>query len=504
MGDARRRYETGDKFWEIWVEDGQIFTHFGALESKGQTKLKASSDPDADMADMIGKKVKEGYKQKSGPKLFDAPAIDAKELKKHIAAITDDPATAVPLADWLQGLLHPWGELIALQVGAATTPKKAAALEKAAAKLLEQKADAILPALSEEGTTATWKHGFVARGQIGSDADPKALLAAAKAFLQAPAAARIEEVVFAPVPRSFPVWQDWGDTQAHIVDAWKDFDKVAALVPKRVTKLGFGPWPAVAAAAYSRLPTGTQISKAFPELTELTLVGTLPEKFGKLSLPKLTSLTVRLAEGTEADLAALSGAKLPKLEKLELGIGGSVHALVDEVHPPKEFDYDDEDDDDDVELDESRYPPTFSAADLEKMNGYSSPSNGAGAAALQVFLNGKLPATLKHLGLSSSALDAESIAAILKSPLIKQLTTLDLSNTQLTDDEAKPILAAAKKLAHLKWVDFTRNAFSDKAAKEIQKALPNARITGAGKATKSAPLAPEPAAFHFRYSATME
>ncbi|MFT3694449.1 MAG: hypothetical protein QM831_14980 [Kofleriaceae bacterium] len=502
MGDERRRYETGDKFWEIWVDEGQIYTHFGALGSNGQTKLKATSNPDSDVEDMIVKKKKEGYKQTGGPKVAQGPALDAKALKKHIAAITDDPATAVPLADWLQGQQHPWGELIALQVAAATTPKKKASLEKEANKLLEQKGDAIFPALSEDGTSATWKAGFVDRGQIGSDADPKALLAAAKSFLASPAAARIQEVVFAPVPRSFPVWQDWGDTGAHIVNAWTEFDKVAALVPKHVTKVGFGPWPAVAASAYSTLPTGTQISKAFPELTELSLIGTLPDKFGKLSLPKLTSLTVRLAEGSEANLTALAGSKLPKLEKLELGIGGLVYALVDEVHEPEEYDYDEDDEDD--EDDQSRYPATFSAADLEKMVGYDRPQNDRGAHAVSVFMAAKWPATLKHLGLSSSALVTDVLADIFKSPLVKQLTSLDLSNTQLTDEAAKPILAAAKKLAHLESLDLSRNAFSDKSAKEIQKALPNAKVAGAGKPKKDQSLKPDRIDFFFRYSATME
>ncbi|MFT3694448.1 MAG: hypothetical protein QM831_14975 [Kofleriaceae bacterium] len=478
----KRRYETDDKFWEIWVDDGQVYTHFGALESKGQTKLKASKDPDADVVEMIGKKVKEGYKQTAGPKLFEAPALDAKLLKKHIAAITDDPATALPLADWLQGQQHPWGELIALQVGAAS--KKS--LEKEAAKLLEQKGEAIFPALAEPGTAATWKNGFVDRGQIGSDGNAKALLAAAKTFLSAPAAARITTVVFAAAPRTFPVWRSWESSTEHIVDPYADLDKLAALVPKGVTQIGFGPWPASAAAAYAYFPTFTKISKAFPDVTSLELVGSAPEKLGKLSLPKLTSLVIRFANADDAALTAVAQAKLPKLERLEIGTGGYVNATVDEVHYPAEWSEDQE----------SRYPETFSSDDLEAMD--ADGDSAESACSVTTVIAAKWPASLTHLGFQSSDLSLGDVQALLDSALLKQLKTVDLSNAQLGEAMGEAIVKAKAKIAHLETLELSRNGrFSEKLVKKL-KALPNVRIAKP-KADDT-----DNADFFFRYVATVE
>jgi len=133
----KRIFETDDKFWEVWIDGSQVFTHFGKTGAAGQTKIKPTADAsaaEATLEDMVAKKKKEGFKQTGGPKPPAGPALDAKELKKLLAPLTSaqDPAVMV-LADWLQGQNHPWGELIALQYAAATTPKKAAALEKAAA-----------------------------------------------------------------------------------------------------------------------------------------------------------------------------------------------------------------------------------------------------------------------------------------------------------------------------------------------------------------------------------
>ncbi len=475
----------------IWVEDGQIYTHFGALSGKGQTKLKATSDPEGDVLGMIAKKKKEGYAQTGGKKAVKpSPQLDAKALKKHIAAITDDPATALVLADWLQGQQHPWGELIALQVGAATNAKKAPALEKAAAKLLEKDGETIFPALANAGTHVTWKHGFVDRGQIGSDGNPKALLAAAKEFLASPAAARLDTLVFAPVQQKFSTWRSWERSERNIVDPWADLEKLAGLVPDRVTKLGFGPWPAVAAGGYTYVPTATKLNKAVPDVTSLELTGSMPPGFGKLALPKLTSLAVRIAHATDEQLTAIAQAKLPKLERLEVGTGGYINATVDEVHPPDEWTEDDED--------ASRYPDTFSADDLEEMSGYDegldSECTGVG---IKAIVDAKWPATLTHLSFHSSNLDTTGIAALLASKLLAQLKTLDLSNAGLGEDQGKALAAAKKALAHLESIDLSRNKFSEPLAKKLA-AIPNVKIDKPKKDESNN------ADFYFRYVATVE
>ena len=494
----KRIFETDDKFWEVWIDGSQVFTHFGKTGASGQTKIKPTADEAAAevaMADMIKKKKKEGYEQSAGPKSAAGPKLDAKELKKHLGALTSatDPAVLV-LADWLQTQNHPWGELIALQYNAALTPKKAAALEKAADKLLEAKSDVILGELADDRDTeiTVWKSGFAQTAKVGSATESKAILAALKKFLAHPLGKVVEKVVLAPMQKTFTPWQDWGDSDAHVVDPWDGLEAIASALPARITELGFGAWPPAAAAAYTNLPSFTKLSKAFPKLTKLDLTGTGIEKPGKLSLPALTDLRIHFSMAHDADLVGLAGSKLPKLERLTIGLGGSVHAIVDEVQEPAEYDYDeDEDEADDDEG--SRYEP-FSARDMDGMNGYGDLSASSVADPLATALAAAFPA-LTELSFESTYLSEDIVGAIVKSKLCKQVKTLDLSHSRFNDDALKALIAAKKQLAHLESIDLRKCGLDDKAQKKIKAALPNAKLD---KGKEKGP------AFFFRYLATME
>jgi predicted DNA-binding WGR domain protein len=488
----KRIFETDDKFWEVWIEDSQVLTHFGKTGAAGQTKIKATADAaaaEAALEDMVAKKKKEGYRQSGGPKAAAGPALDAKELKKHISALTsaNDPAVLV-LADWLQTQNHPWGELIALQFNAAATPKKAAALEKAADKLLEAKGDVILGSLADDKrSSVTWHSGFVQRATIGSDAEPKAVLAAAKSFLAQPIAKLVDEVVFNPVQSSFPVWRDWDSSMEHVSDPWPELEKLAALVPAGVTKVGFGAWPSEAAGAYTHLPSFTKISKAFPKLTKLGLTGTGTEKPGKLSLPALTELAIHFATAGSTDLSALAGSKFPKLERLTLGLGGRCYATVDEVAEPDEWDEDNED--------ASRYPDSFNAREMQMMDGYGDRGTNTPPDQLATLLASALP-SLAHLSFESSFFSEDLLEVVLKSKLLKQLKSLDLSNGSLNDTTAKLLLGAKKQLAHLESIDLRRTGMTPSTAVKVAAAFPKAKV---GK--KAADKGPD---FFFRYIACME
>ena len=496
----KRIFETDDKFWEVWIDGSQVFTHFGKTGAAGQTKIKPTADEaaaEASLEDMVAKKKKEGFKQTGGPKPPAGPALDPKELKKLLAPLTSaqDPAVMV-LADWLQGQNHPWGELIALQYGAATTPKKAAALEKAADKLLEDQREAILGALADDTRTqVTWHCGFAQRAVIGSKADAKSVTAALKRFLAQPIAKVVETIVLGPMQETFSVWRDWDSSEEHIVDPWPDLEKLA--IPAHVTKLGFGAWPGTAASAYIELPSFTKLSKAFPKLTALELAGSGSDKQGKLSLPVLTELSIHLSHATATDLEAVAGSKLPKLERLTLGLGGHSYATVDEVYGAAEVEYGD--DDEPVDEDASRYPSSFSAKDLESMNGYGDLNTNTPVDALIAVLASPPTKSLVHLGFDSSYLTAELLEAVVKSKLIKQLKTLDLSNGRLADDRVKVLIGAKKLLAHLESIDLRHTGLTPELGKKISAALPNANV---GKLSKK-PEAKGPD-FFFRYVACME
>jgi predicted DNA-binding WGR domain protein len=493
MSTEKRRFETSDKFWEVWLDGTQVMTHFGALGQNGQTRLKPTKDAaaaDEAMADMIKKKKKEGYEQTGGAKLASGPKLDAKELKKHLGGLTSatDPAVLV-LADWLQTQQHPWGELIALQYNAATTPKKAAALEKAAAKLLEDKSDEILGDIADDNWThiTAWKSGFAQTVVLRSPTEPKDILAAIKKFLANPLGKVVEKVVLAPVQTSFVPWQDWDDSMAHVVDPWTGLAAIAEALPARITELGFGPWPAVAASAYTYLPSFSKLSKAFPKLTKLDLAGTALENPGKLSLPALTELAVHFAKAETADLDGLAASKLPKLERLTVGLGGSTSAVVDEVLEAEEYN------DDDNDESGSRYS-SFSARDMEGMNGYGDLSASTAHEALVALLAAPFPA-LTHLSFESSYLSDDLLAAIVKSKLVKQVKTLDLSNCRFNDESLKTLLGAKKQLAHLESIDLRKTGLDAKALAKVKAALPNAKLD---KGKEKGP------SFFMRYLATME
>jgi predicted DNA-binding WGR domain protein len=500
----KRTFESADgKFWEIWLDGGSVYTRFGKIGTKGQTRLKTGDENDAEA--QIADKLKQGFVEANGKpngkpaaKPTAASGLDDKELGRLLKGIKtlDDPGVLV-LADWLQAQNHPWGELIVLQHTAATDAKKAAALTKTADKLIETRgADILGPLAKLPHTTFSWSNGFIKRASIGTNADAKAIAKAIKLLLAQPIARVVETIAINTYVETFPFWNDWSASTSHVVDPWADLDAIAKLIPPRVTRVGFGGWPAPAAAGYVWMPSFAKLSKAFPALTGLELTGTCAEKPGVLALPQLVDLEVRFAEADGAAIEAIVKSKLPKLERLSVWLGANSNVLVDDVYPPDEWDEDNED--------ASRYPATFSAADLDAMSSYDVNSD-ADADDLRGLLAMKLPA-LVHLGFPSSMLTAEMIGAIVKSPLVKQLKTLDLSHSKIDDKAVAALVAAKKQLAHLDTIDVSNCDLGDKGAAKLE-ALPNAHV---GKQPKPAKgfggriASDAKPAFRFRYVAAME
>ncbi|HEY0250287.1 MAG TPA: hypothetical protein VGC41_02130 [Kofleriaceae bacterium] len=399
--------------------------------------------------------------------------VDEDELAAHVASVTDDPASALVLADWLQEHQHPWGELIALQV------RQDPAFQERADALLAEHAAEVCPILARAGVTATWKNGFVDRIQI--TCVPEDLYEALLDLRDTPATSRLDQIVLAPVQESFETWRDVDDSVERVADPWDSLARYAEEIPARVTKLGFGPWPASAAAAYTHMPSFTQISSAFPATTELALAGFPPNgALGMLALDHLRALEIRFATAEDHHLAAIARQSFPVLERLEVGTGGQIYATVDEVHEPS------------FEDDHYVYPP-FSASDLEAMVGYDhEPLSEVTAAGIASLLEGTYP-KLEHLGLAHGILDAAKLAPILASPLLAQLRTLDLSNCALDDSCVDALVAARTPLNRLKRLELSGNRFSEQGVSKLRAALSKAKLAGA----------PAPR-FLFRYVSTVE
>jgi uncharacterized protein (TIGR02996 family) len=494
-----RRFEQSTKFWEIEVEGPSHTVRFGKLGTTGQAKTKNfvySAAALSDYARLVAEKTSEGYAEVD-PDAAKAPKLDAKQLKQHLKnlpPLVDDPAYLV-FADWLQTQDHPWGELIVLQHGAATNgkkatnAKKAASLQQEADKLLAVNGGAILGRLARAKYSHwEWHLGFLRRVVVGTSADAASIAKSVKAVLALPAAHMLEALVINPVVERFPVWRSWDSSLEHVVDPWEDLEKLASTIPQRITQVGFGGWPAPGASAYVQMPSFSKLSKHFPGLTRLELTGTLGDKPGKLSLGQLVDLEVRFANAGGQELEAIASAKLPKLRRLAVWLGGSSNVTIDDVYPPDEWE--------EGKRGLERYPDTFSAADLERMEDYGIESY-LGATDLTTFLQTNFSPSLTHLGLKSGCLTPELCSVIARSPIIKRIRTLDLSGGQLDDTGAAALIAAKKALAHLASIDVSRNRLTAAGAKKLVAALPNA-VTGT---IDSKHVAPD---FYFRYVATVE
>lgn len=160
---------------------------------------------------------------------------------------------------------------------------------------------------------------------------------------------------------------------------------------------------------------------AFPKLEEFAIRGTGALTFGKLRHPRLKRLAIESGGIPATLLEEVSTADLPKLEHLELWLGSP--------------DYD----------------------------------GIADATPLATLLSGQVFRKLKYLGLRNSECADEVAQAVVRSPLLKRLHTLDLSLGNLSDVGAKALLEC-REVRSLKRLDLHRHFLSDpfvEALKEI-------------------------------------
>jgi uncharacterized protein (TIGR02996 family) len=502
-----RRFEFSEggsnKFWEITVDGESHTVRYGKIGTPGQEKTKSFGSEAAARADadkLIAEKTKKGYTEVSGgggdgggPP---APELDGKELAAQLAAVDadpDNPDVYLVFADWLQGKGHPWGTLIALHHGIATSANatKKAELAKEEQKLLQSQGAAILGDLARAGrpTRFTWHYGFITEAIIASPTDKLVLKERVETLFGLPAARGLKKLTLHAQPQRFEPHQDWDTSIDDVVDPFADVTPVLAKAPKSLTALAFGDPPPTGASGYVYPPSLDKIAKALPALESLEIQGLGgAERLGKGSFPSLKTLELRLARTDAADLDAVSSSKLPALERLSIWLGGSAYCILDDVYEPKDWDEDDED--------ANRYPDSYPTTDLEKMEVHEV-NTDLTPAQVKSFLDGKWPPSLKHLGLNSASLTNEMIDAICSGALVKQLETLDLSGGNLNDERAKVLISHKARLAHLKELHLARNGLTKNGADAVVKALPNAKV---GKQRDDS-YAPE---FIFRYVATME
>lgn len=323
------------------------------------------------------------------------------KLEAAIEANPDDDANYIVYGDWLQSQGDPLGELIALH--AANKPDEAAAFI-AAHDLLGPFAD--LTAMSVQRLALEWHLGFVKSVDIGwqirhgkKTRDAKQTAEDLTALLALPVMRFVQKLSLGPVPPS-----DYLSFDRHCEAL------ATGAKPQTLRELVIGDiahWDISSTSAGPFAP----ILNAFPKLQRLTIHA------GEITIgafdqhDELRELAVET--GGDGDFAALDGAKLPKLEELELWFG----------------------------------TPRFGGAiDLSNV---------------QMLLTGVNVPKLRHLGLMNAAFTDDIVEALVDAPILKQLASLDLSMGTLSDAGVQIMVAHKQRFVHLEHLNLDDNAMTE-------------------------------------------
>lgn len=484
---------TSNKFWEVWMEGTQVLTRYGKIGANGQTTTKNEGTPEKAQKlydKLVKEKTGKGYVEKAATVVEAAPTLDPAALEAQLAQVRKTPTADVCLvfADWLQAAGHPWGRLIAVQHGLATAASaQKPALEKEEKTILREYGEVLTGNLQRTKNTAfDWTTGFIKKATLGAPGDGQLLAKNLDVLLKLPTATLLSALVLDPRPETLQTFQDWDASPDNIVEPWAPVLEALPRVPKQVTHVAFGAEKPEPESAYVAMPPFSGVSKALPHLESLVLTGSADEP-DPLDLPELKRLDVRFAAATGAQLSALARSKLPKLEHLSFSVGGIANCVLDDAIAPRDWDEDDED--------APRYPETYPVSTLEELEVYDIDAE-LRPTDYDAVLQAKWPASLKSFGITSAPVDQALIDRLAASPLLPQLTALDLSGGTMKDQTARVLISQKGRFAHLASLDLTGNLLTADVAKEVAAALPNAKV-GAQRGDGN----PD---FFMRYVATME
>ncbi len=407
-----RRFEfvegSSSKFWEVKVEDTEQTIRFGKIGTAGQEKVKdfdSPSEAKADTKKLIAEKTGKGYLEVGGkPKPEGNPALES-----AIEAKLDDPQPYLVYADWLQGKGDPLGELIVMQQTGNASAKAH----------LKKHAETFLGPLAKfpsdkygKGFEIEWQFGFMKNVTIrweafddGDGEDPTEDLAA---VLQLPTARFIQSLRLGPCP---------GDEEMSLQPVIDAMEEVKGPATLRELYLGnVGDWD------ISGTSTGDfgSIAPLFPKLERLTLrAGSIG--LGKnVSLPELKELTIETGSLTKDDIKELCSLKAPKLEKLSVWFGDEHYGA------------------------------------------------SGGVKDVQSILLGTTFPKLTHLGIMNCAWVGEAVRVLMGSPLLEQLTSLDLSMGNLSDADIDAMVAKKELFAKLEKLDVDDSALTNTSKPKVK------------------------------------
>lgn len=417
------------KYWEIELDGTRFTTRHGLLLTGNVPEERGTATKDFKTA----KEAKIAYEmaifdqQDKGFQLVDKkkeaaeaaallPKAPAKmprnaKLEEAILAAPDAIEGYEVYGDWLQTVGDPRGELVGIQIGrtkatddAALRTREAALLKKHAEKWLGE----LLTQLRDGRALAlTWRYGFVDTLALGvgencTDVDG---VEAYTALAQVAATALLRDLTFG----------ERSGVQTMLSPS-PNFDRLLRTmaekgVPKGLRRLAFD----VGSYQISWTELG-DLSVLYPQLRVLEdlylHVGamTLGEA---IDLPALKTLRIVTGGFTKANMAAVTRSAWPNLTTLSLAFG------------------------------DPNFGGDCTIEDVDPL------------------LEGAPPPRLEVLGLTNAAFADDLPEAVARSPLLRQIRRLDLSQGTMSDIGGRVILSRAPLFAHLEHLDLSNNYLSD-------------------------------------------
>lgn len=451
--DARAmpRYElvdgTSSKFWEIEKTKGDTYTvRWGRIGSAGQTQQKKLAG--AQYEKLVNEKLRKGYALAGGrPKARTAAGAGAKsakptkakpvasnaKLEETLCEAIDDDERWLVYADWLQQQDDVRGQIIALNLA----KKKPAAKKLAAANvdmlwgnakhLLEPSPfskimwkppwERAKPEPLEVAFTHTLgKEGLVESIMLSGGDEDGHVANAIYALLTAPIGRFVRTIAIEGANGESYCGASGQPNTEQVIAA------IARAKPTALRSLSISP------GSYQLSWTHTgklgALWKVTPYLERLSIEMGSVDLGKDIDLPSLRSLSIETGGLDRKNLQAIAKAKWPSLTELTLYLG------------------------------RKEYGGNAKRADVAAL--LAQPS--------------KFP-KLTSLALCNAEIQGDVVREIVKSPLLKQLTTLDLSKGTLVDGEVAPILENLAAFKRLKKLDLSSNYLTEAHERALKKSI---------------------------------
>lgn len=340
--------------------------------------------------------------------------VENPALEAQVLSAPDSAEQARVFADWLQTQGDARGELAALfQSG-----RQAQAQEH-----LLQNADRFFGdldvKLDNELYDLDWAHGFLRgaslrRRNIDSNTDLGALT---KSFLALPIARLVTKLRFGLA--GYESDNDWSSTMEAIASSAQASQLKALLFNDYMSEDCEISWTAFGDfSSYWR---------SLPALEVFHLRSGEGGVLGDIELPSLKKFVRESGGLSREEIDSIVRAKWPRLEWLELWFGSENYGA------------------------------------------------GGSVEAVQPLLDGKVPATLTHLGLVNAEFTQDLVEPLARSKLLGQLKVLDLSKGTLLDEDVEALLRHAGAFKHLDKLILDENLLDSRTA-ELSAALPNVSV----------------------------